>query len=229
MRVAVLSDLHANRPALEAVLADCPPVDGWVCAGDVVGYGPYPDACVDAMRDREVPTVMGNHDRAVVTDTDFSFNSSAGEGVRYARRELSDDRRAWLADRPTTLAAFDGRVAVVHGHPEDPDRYVYPALFSAEDIEAAREEVPGAEDCEVLVMGHTHVQGHERTDEGLVLNPGSVGQPRDGDPRAAYAILDLDTLAVEERRVEYGVEAMVEAVRAAGLPEGSGTRLRKGR
>jgi putative phosphoesterase len=229
MRVAVLSDLHANRPALEAVLADCPPVDGWVCAGDVVGYGPDPDVCVDALRDRDVPTVMGNHDRAVVTDTGFSFNSSAGEGVAYARRELSDERRAWLADRPTTLSAFDGRVAVVHGHPENPDRYVYPALFSSEDVVAAREAVPGADEAEVLVMGHTHVQGHERTDEGLVLNPGSVGQPRDGDPRAAYAILDLDTLTVAEQRVEYDVEAMVEAVREAGLPEGSGTRLRKGR
>ena len=228
MRVAVCSDLHANRPALEAVLDDCPPVDGWLCAGDVVGYGPHPGFCVDAMRDRDVPTVMGNHDRAVVTETGFSFNSSASDGVVYARRELTDDQRGWLEGLPTTLAAFDGRVAVVHGHPEDPDRYVYPALFAGEDVEAAR-EVPGAGDCEVLVMGHTHVQGHERTDEGVVLNPGSVGQPRDGDPRAAYSLLDLETLAVEERRVEYDVAAMVDAVRDAGLPEGSGTRLRKGR
>lgn len=229
MRVAVCSDLHGNRPALAAVLADCPPVDGWVCAGDVVGYGPHPGFCVDAMRDREAPTVMGNHDRAVVTDTDFSFDSSASDGVVYARRELTGGQRSWLESLPTSLSAFDGRVAVVHGHPNAPDRYVYPALFSGEDVEAARTVVPGGENCEVLVMGHTHVQGHELTDEGVVLNPGSVGQPRDGDPRAAYALLDLETLAVEERRVEYDVEAMVEAVRDAGLPEGSGTRLRKGR
>jgi predicted phosphodiesterase len=229
MRVAVVSDLHANRPALEAVLADCPPVDGWCCAGDVVGYGPHPGFCVEAMREREVPTVLGNHDRAVVTNADFSFNSSAHDGVVYARRELTDDQRAWLDGLPTARAAFDGRVAVVHGHPEDPDRYVYPALFSGDDVAAARREVPGAERCEVLVCGHTHVQGHERFDERLILNPGSVGQPRDGDPRAAYAILDLETLAVEERRVEYDVDAMVDAVRAAGLAEGSGTRLRKGR
>jgi predicted phosphodiesterase len=229
MRVAVVSDLHANRPALEAVLADCPPVGGWLCAGDVVGYGPHPEFCVDALREREVPTVLGNHDRAVVTDTDFSFNSSASDGVVYARRELSDGARTWLADRPNALAAFDGRVAVAHGHPDDPDRYVYPTLFSDEDIEAAREAVPGAENCDVLVLGHTHVQGHERSREGLVLNPGSVGQPRDGEPRAAYALLDLDSLRVEERRVEYDVETMVDAVREAGLPEESGTRLRKGR
>ena len=229
MRVAVVSDLHGNRPALEAVLADCPPVDGWCCAGDVVGYGPHPGFCVEAMREREVPTVLGNHDRAVVTDTDFSFNSRAHDGVVYARRELTDDQRRWLNGLPTARAAFDGRIAVVHGHPEDPDRYVYPALFSGDDVAAARREVPGAEECAVLVCGHTHVQGHERFDEGVVLNPGSVGQPRDGDSRAAYAILDLETLAVEERRVEYDVDAMVDAVRAAGLPEGSGTRLRKGR
>lgn len=219
MLVGVLSDLHGNRPAFEAVLADMPDVDAMVCAGDLVGYNPWPGDAVDAVREREIPTVMGNHDRAVVTDTSFAFNSMAGAGVRYAREHLTDDQVAWLRELPAERTALDGRVDLVHGHPDDPDRYTYPDLFSPDLL--------GEGDA--LVMGHTHVQGHEVYDEGVVMNPGSVGQPRDGDPRAAYALLDLDALAVEERRVAYDVDAVVEAVEAAGLPPEIGTRLRKGR
>jgi len=219
MRVAVVSDIHSNKVALDAVLEDLPPVDGIVCAGDVVGYNPWPAACLDAVRDRDMPTVMGNHDRAVATGTAFRFNSMAGAGVEHARERLDDDAVAWLADLPDARTAFDGRVKLVHGHPDDPDRYTYPDEFAASML--------GGED--VLVMGHTHVQAHEVFDEGIVLNPGSVGQPRDGDPRAAYALLDLDDLSVEERRVEDDIDAVVSAVRDAGLPDRIGQRLYEGR
>ena len=217
MLVGVLSDIHGNKPALDAVLADMPDVDALVCAGDVVGYNPWPAACVDALREREVPTVMGNHDRAVVTDTGFSFNSMAGAGVRYAREQLSDSQLAWLDALPTERTV-DG-IRLVHGHPDDPDRYTYPRMFSAALL--------GDED--VLVMGHTHVQHHEQYADGIVLNPGSVGQPRDGDPNAAYALLDTETLDVTERRVPYDVEAVVEKVESLDLPAEIGTRLRSGR
>jgi len=219
MQVAVVSDIHSNTVALAAVLADLPPVDGIVCAGDVVGYNPWPAACLDAVRQRAVPTVMGNHDRAVATGTAFRFNSMAGAGVEHARQQLDDDAVAWLAELPDARTAFDGRVKLVHGHPDDPDRYTYPDEFSASML--------GDED--VLVLGHTHVQAHEAFDEGIVMNPGSVGQPRDGDPRAAYALLDLDDLSVEERRVEYDIDAVMTAVRDAGLPERIGERLSDGR
>jgi putative phosphoesterase len=219
MQVAVVSDIHANRVALDAVLADLPPVDAIVCAGDVVGYNPWPAACLDIIRDRSIPTVMGNHDRAVAIGTEFRFNSMAGAGVEHARAQLDDDAIAWLAERPDTRTVFEGRVKLVHGHPDDPDRYTYPDEFAASML--------GDED--VLVMGHTHVQAHERFDDGVVMNPGSVGQPRDDDPRAAYAVVDLDALTVEERRVEYDVERVVEAVEAAGLPRDTGQRLKKGR
>ena len=219
MRIAVVSDIHSNLVALEAVLEDLPPVDGIVCAGDTVGYNPWPAACLDAVRDRAVPTVMGNHDRAVATETRFRFNSMAGAGVEHARERLDDDAVAWLAALPDTRTAFDGRVKLVHGHPDDPDRYTYPEEFSAAML--------GDED--VLVLGHTHVQAHETFEEGIVLNPGSVGQPRDGDPRAAYALLDLDDLAVEERRVAYDIDAVVAAVRDADLPDRIGERLYDGR
>lgn len=219
MKVGVISDVHANRVALDAVLDDMPPADALVCAGDVVGYNPWPAECVEELRNRVDASVMGNHDRAVVSGTAFAFNSMASAGVEYARRELNDLQREWLAARPDSTTACEGRIRIVHGHPDDPDHYTYPEEFGPELL--------GDEDA--LVMGHTHVQHHESYDEGVVMNPGSVGQPRDGDPRAAYAILDLDDLSVEERRVEYDVGAVQEAVREAGLPARIGTRLEKGR
>jgi putative phosphoesterase len=234
MNVGLISDIHGNQVALETVLSDMPSVDALACAGDVVGYNPWPSACVDAMRDPstllaelgrddlptgEVPTVMGNHDRAVASETAFRFNRMAGAGVEYALDELDDDQTAWLAALPDERREFDGRVKLVHGHPDDPDRYTYPDEFSPRML--------GEED--VLVLGHTHVQHAEQYAEGIAVNPGSVGQPRDGDPRAAYAVVDLDALTVDLHRVEYDVEAVQTAVSETDLPAKIGTRLSKGR
>lgn len=219
MRLGVISDIHANKVALEAVLGDMPAVDGLICAGDVVGYNPWPAECVAAVRQREIPTVEGNHDRAVARDTAFRFNGMARAGVAYAREALDEEAVQWLGDLPKRRTVADDRVKIAHGHPKDPDRYTYPDEFSPQLL---RNE-------DVLVLGHTHVQGHEVFEEGIVMNPGSVGQPRDGDPRAAYALLDLADLTVEERRVEYDVDAVVQAVRDAGLPERIGARLYEGR
>ena len=219
MRVGLISDIHGNKVALDAVLADMPSVDALVCAGDVVGYNPWPGECVAAVRGRSIPTVMGNHDRAVAGDDSFSFNSQAGAGVRHAREVLGQDDIEWLRTLPDERRACDDRVKLVHGHPDDPDRYTFPQDFGPELL--------GEED--VLVLGHTHYQHHERYDEGIVVNPGSVGQPRDGDPRAAYAVLDLDAMTVEERRTQYDIDRVVEAVTDADLPADIGKRLRRGR
>ncbi|MFC7155983.1 metallophosphoesterase family protein [Halomarina halobia] len=239
MRVGLLSDIHANAVALEAVLSAMPPVAALVCAGDVVGYGPRPAACVEALRawtpDRaaveassegaargppceSLVPVRGNHDRVLAAGASFD-GGMAGAGLEHARRELTADQVAWLAALPETRRAFDGQIRVAHGHPSDPDRYVYPDLFSADLLDGER----------VLVLGHTHVQGVRRFPAGSVVNPGSVGQPRDGDPRAAYAVLDLDRERVDLRRVPYDVEAVERAVRDAGLPDGIAGRLRNGR
>ncbi|WP_440772402.1 metallophosphoesterase family protein [Natronorubrum sp. DTA28] len=221
MKVGLISDVHGNRVALEAVLDDMPPVDEVLCAGDVVGYNPWPAACVDVLRERSVPTVMGNHDAAVVGDAPFRFNEMARAGVKHASEQLSEGQLAWLESLPDERLACDGRVKLVHGHPDDPDRYTrytYPREFS-----------PGLLDEEdVLVLGHTHVQGVEQFAEGIVINPGSVGQPRDGDPRAAYAVVDLDALTAETHRVEYDIDAVQEAVRETDLPKRIGTRLARG-
>jgi putative phosphoesterase len=238
-RLGVVSDIHGNLVALGAVLSDMPPVDGLVCAGDVVGYNPWPAECVAAMRGiREavasdgidlptdalpteaVPTVMGNHDRAVAQATGFRFNAMARAGVDHAREHLDGEALSWLGDLPDRLTVADGRVRLVHGHPDDPDRYTYPDEFSPRML--------AGED--VLVTGHTHVQGTRRFDEGVVMNPGSVGQPRDGDSRAGYAVVDLDDgVTVDQRRVEYDVDRVVAAVRESGLPDRIGERLYDGR
>jgi len=218
MRVGVISDIHANLVALEAVLADMPEVDELVCAGDVVGYNPNPAECVAAVRDREIPTIMGNHDRMVVTGRNFRGNYMARAGVEHARKTLDDEAIEWLSGLPAERTLYDDRVKMVHGHPEDPDRYTYPGDFSP--------GVLGDED--VLVMGHTHVQHAEQYGEGIVLNPGSVGQPRDSDPRAAYAVLDLDAFTVDEHRVAYDIQAVQEGIEAAGLPRRTGSRLESG-
>jgi len=234
MKVGLVSDVHGNRVALEAVLSDMPTVDALACAGDVVGYNPWPSDCVDAMVDPapllsalgrddlpagEVPTVMGNHDRAVASGSAFRFNSMAAAGVEYAREELDDEQLAWLDALPDERTEFDGQVKLVHGHPDDPDRYTYPDDFSPRMLD----------DEDVLVLGHTHVQHAEQYGEGIVVNPGSVGQPRDRNPKAAYAVVDLDALTVDLHRVEYDIETVQTAVSEAGLPEKIGSRLEAGR
>ncbi|WEL18900.1 Metallophosphatase family protein [Halorhabdus sp. SVX81] len=218
MRIAVIADVHANKVALEAVAGDMPDVDGVICAGDVVGYNPWPEFCVDWVQEHDVPTVQGNHDRAVATGEYPGFNDMAAAGVEHARDHLSEAHREWLGQLPTERTLFDGRVKMVHGHPDDPDHYTHPSEFS-----------PGLlGDEDVLVLGHTHVQSHEKYGDGIVLNPGSVGQPRDGDPGAAYALVDLDAMTVEQRRVRYDVGAVMDAVDEAGLPRRVGTRLSRG-
>lgn len=219
MRIGVISDIHANLVALEAVIQDMPDVDAIVCAGDVVGYNPWPAECVEILRERNILTVQGNHDRAVATEASFSFNSMADAGAKHALETMTDEQITWLAELPTERVEFDGRLKIAHGHPDDPDRYTYPHLFGPRLLE----------DEDVLVLGHTHHQHYETYYGGIVMNPGSVGQPRDGDPRAAYAILDLEELTVTERRVEYDIDRVGEAVEEAGLPAEISDRLYDGR
>ncbi len=219
MIVGLVSDVHGNLPALEAVLSDMPPVDALACAGDVVGYNPWPGECVDVLRARDAVTVRGNHDGVVVDDLSFRFNDMARAGAAYARERLTEAQLSWLAALPIERLAFDGRVKLIHGHPDDPNRYTYTEDFSPRLL--------GDED--ILVLGHTHVQHVERYAGGIVVNPGSVGQPRDGNPDAAYAIVDLDGRDVDLHRVEYDVEAVRQAVEEAGLPEKIGSRLERGR
>ncbi|MGK2230321.1 MAG: putative phosphoesterase [Methanobacteriota archaeon] len=221
MTVALISDVHANKPALEAVMDDLPDVDGYVHAGDAVGYNPYPQDCVDALRELGAVNVQGNHDRAVAGDASFGFHSTAGRAVEWTERHVNGETLDWLGALPQERETVfgDTRVKIVHGAPGAPDRYTYPRDFAPSLLR----------DEDVLVMGHTHVQGKEEYDKGVVVNPGGVGQPRDGDPRAAYALLDEETGEVELHRVEYPVEEVQDEIRRAGLPESLAERLEEGR
>jgi putative phosphoesterase len=218
MRVGLISDVHANLVALEAVLDAMPPVEEVWCAGDVIGYNPWPAACVERTRETCSAVVQGNHDRTVRTPERFSANRMAYAGLAYAKAELSAEQLAWLDDLPRECV-IDGRFLLVHDHPRVRDRYVYPQEFSA---------IAESVDYDAVILGHTHVQGAETADGTLVVNPGSVGQPRDRDPRAAFAVLDTETVEVDLHRVEYDVERVREAITNAGIPERTGERLLTG-
>lgn len=222
MQIALLSDIHSNLKALEAVLEDLPPVDEIVCAGDVVGYNPWPAECVERVREVASVVVQGNHDRTVETPERYAGNRMAEAGLEHAKAELSDEQREWLAGLPPRTTIVDGRYRLVHSHP-DPDRlgsYVRPREFTAMR--------PYLDEYDGLVLGHTHIQHQATVDGRLVVNPGSVGQPRDSNPDAAYAILDTETDTVDLHRVEYDIDAVIDAIEDAGLPRRTGTRLLDG-
>ena len=222
MKVGLISDVHANLPALEAVLDDMPAVDRVVCAGDVIGYNPWPAECVDQVRDVAALTVRGNHDRTVDNPERYRANRMAEAGLEHAKASLSDDQLAWLRGLPRAETFAGGRYLLVHSHPaaEREDAYVYPEEFP--NLDRHMDEYDG------IVLGHTHVQGKRSVAGGVVVNPGSVGQPRDGDPDAGYAVLDTATDEVVLERVAYDVDRVSEAVADAGLPERTAQRLYKG-
>ena len=223
MKIGLLSDVHANLPALEAVLEDLPPVDAVVCAGDVVGYNPWPSECVERIRSVASVTVRGNHDRMVETPRRYAHNEMALAGLEHAAAELSAAQREWLRSRPERTTVADGAYRLVHSHPDpgERDSYVYP-----KDFAGLR---PYLDDHDGLVLGHTHVQHRATVDGRVVVNPGSVGQPRDGDPDAAYAVLDTARNAVELRRTAYDVDRVRRKIEAEGLPSETAERLAEGR
>jgi len=227
MRLLVVSDIHSNLDALSAVLADAGPRDAVVCAGDVTGYGAHPAECVDAVRSLGAYTVAGNHDHAIATvETDW-FNDDAQEAIRINRAMLSEADLEWLCGLPPELYLEAGgrKLAVFHGSPTEPlTSYVPPA-----EMEAYAHLYLGHTDSDLVILGHTHFPHAVRRPAGVVLNPGSVGQPRDGDPRASYAVVDLPALDVEIRRVKYDIEAAAAAIEAAGIPLRFARRLREGR
>lgn len=221
MQIGLVSDIHANLPAFEAVLEDMPDVEEIVCVGDVVGYNPWPRECLERVREVASVTVQGNHDRTVETPKRYAANRMAEAGLEYAKEELTEQGRQWLQALPREATFGDDRYLLVHSHPESLGKYVYPREFP--ELRAYLDEYDG------IVLGHTHVQHEATVDDRLILNPGSVGQPRDGDPRAAYAVLDTETNEAKRRRVEYDVDLVVDAIAEAGLPERSGERLYEGK
>jgi putative phosphoesterase len=233
-RVAVVTDIHANLPALEAVLEAMwgIDVDALYCGGDLVGYGPYPNEVCALLEERAIPTIYGNYDYAIARELD-----DCGCAYRDAHdRELGQLSVEW------TLAHTDGRskdfmrglpfdlrfelgayrVRLVHGSPRRVNEYLF------EDKPARTfERIAAGADCDVLVFGHTHQPWVREHGGVLFVNCGSIGKPKDGDPRAAFALLEVgeDEVRAEIERVPYDAEEVARKMAATGLPGEYGEKL----
>ena len=223
MTVALLSDVHANLVALESVLRALPPVEAIWVMGDTVGYGPDPSDTLALLRERGALIVTGNHDRAVATGEGLElFNPMARTAAESHRSWLSAEERDLLASLPLTIAPAEG-FEICHGSPRDP---LWEYVFDAPTAAAAMTATAASRCC----VGHTHVPARFVTGDGkLMINPGSVGQPRDGDARAAYALLDIAAAIVTFHKVAYDVQQTQRRMRARGLPEALAARLQVGR
>jgi putative phosphoesterase len=224
VRLAVLADVHANLPALEAVLRDVDslsPAGIWV-AGDLVGYNPWPNEVLQILRDRRMKAIRGNHDRAALAGDTSHFNELAAAAVRWTRIQLTPGSVTYLKDLEDRTRATmpEGTVAMYHGSPRDDDEYVYPS--------AADESVVRKAGAPFVILGHTHLPMALSFRSGVLVNPGSVGQPRDGDPRASWGLLDLTRKSFGVRRVPYDIDAVATAIRRADLPTELADRLYAG-
>lgn len=241
MRVAVISDVHANLHALEAVLAAIEPErpDELWCLGDVVGYGPQPSRCCAIVAAHVDVGLVGNHDLGVVGGVDLDeFSPDAADAARWTAEELDDDARDYLVS--LSPSAETPSASLFHGSPRDP---VWEYVLSDESALAAIELASRP----IVLVGHSHVAlavgiedeltgglAPEGTEIELgpearwLFNPGSVGQPRDGDPRAAWLLLDVGRRRASFRRVPYDIERTQREIRAAGLPESLAARLAEG-
>src|SRR5438067_12107330 len=222
MTVALLSDVHANLVALEAVLADLPIVDGIWVMGDTVGYGPDPADTLALLRERRAWLVAGNHDRAVATGDGLAlFTPVARAAAKLHHKWLGAEDRDVLAAMPLTLEPAPG-YTICHGSPRDP---LWEYVFDARAASFAMTDLTTARCC----VGHTHVPALFRTDDGrAMINPGSVGQPRDADQRAAYALLEPKSGEVTFRRVGYDIAETQRRMRARKLPDMLADRLSLG-
>jgi predicted phosphodiesterase len=245
MRIAVLSDIHANLAALDAVRADLPPVDQVWVLGDIVGYGPQPNEVIAALQEMGARSVLGNHDGAAIGTVDAAqFNPDARRAIEWTATVVDDNSRAYLATLPEVRR--DGELTAVHGSPRDPIwEYITSPGIAAANF--------GHFETRLCLFGHTHLPSVFRLgDDGIdpivglpgdeielegeraLLNPGSVGQPRDGLRDASYAVLEIDDAdgssdAISFRRVRYDIDSTQRAMRAVDLPVRLVERLSYGR
>ena len=241
MRAAVISDIHANYHALTAVLAavDAERVDAVWCLGDLTGYGPKQNECVRSVRDRADVCLVGNHDLGVIDRLDLGdFSRDAAIAAYWTRDRLGADERSFLES--LVPESRQPGAALFHGSARDPVwEYVLSEEAAAASLRLTTEPV--------VLVGHSHVALALRMDDGRIagglaaggseldlsggrwlLNPGSVGQPRDGDDRAAWLLLDVDARTASFRRTPYDIAATQAEIREAGLPEALAARLASG-
>jgi len=242
MRTLILSDIHANLTALKAVLADAEPFDQVWCLGDVVGYGPNPNACIESIQTLPgIQCIKGNHDAAIIGEIDIrAFNYEARASLAWLDAVLLPENRQWLMDQPDRLVLDD--MTLVHGSPRNP---IWEYIL---DKRAAWENMSAFE-TKICLVGHTHIPclyqqdnldalsvkvcymspgEHFSIDVKSIINPGSVGQPRDHNPKASYIIFDDETEEWIYKRVNYDIEEVQKQIIAAGLPQRHASRLTVG-
>jgi len=238
MKYALISDIHANLEALQACLAeiDAEGADEILCLGDIVGYGACPNECLDLVRQRARQIVIGNHDAAVIetTEADY-FNGDARAAVEWTRTELTAENRDFLLQLPYTASPADD-LLLVHASPGEPEAWDYVI-----DERDARREL-AAQSTRLCFVGHTHVPGffvqqdgeilqffppdyHLEEGERALVNVGSVGQPRDGDQRAAFGLYDSASGRIEIRRIGYDISRVQDRIRETTLPASAASRL----
>ena len=243
MRYLIITDIHANRHALEAVLEDAGArrYDATLCLGDIVGYGADPGAALDmTLALKPAGLIRGNHDKVCAgLEPATLFNDVARKAVEWTRQVMTPQQLTTLAALPSGPLRISDELEICHGAPFNEDHYVFDRVDAGRAMTSAS--------ARICLFGHTHLPavystpahpvtyGDRENDEfrlpregAVLINVGSVGQPRDGDPRAAYGLLDMDALTLELRRVTYDVAGAQAAIRAAGLPPWLASRLASG-
>ena len=244
MLIAIIADPHANLEAVTAVMAeiDRRRPDRILCLGDLTGYNANPNEVVEIIRDRNIPTIMGNHDAAVCGLEDpWFFRAIAKRAVQWQLQELREGNRQWLSRVPEQIA-LNGTCLGVHGSPASRDEYIVDWLDAMRQLEFLN-----GRDISVCFFGHSHrasffsEHGNNvaiRPAPGVIklqpgnryfINPGALGQPRDRDPRAAFGLFDTDQMTFEFCRVEYDIDTCMRKIIKAGLPRELARRLKKGK
>ena len=237
-QITVFGDIHANLPALEAVFADMAVrgLNNLTCLGDLVGYGVWPNEVIDAIRQRNIPTIMGNYDLGVGHNSDdcgCAYRTPAAKAlgersIAWSNAHATAENKAYLRQLVDKIALQlgDVKVALVHGSPRKVNEYLY-----EDRPEASLERLLDMVEADVLVCGHTHLPYHRVLGSGRhVINAGSVGKPKDNDPRACYLTLAAEgkALTVEFIRVPYDVEKAARAIEATEMPDEFAAMLRQG-
>jgi len=237
LRAAVISDIHANIEALGTVLRDIAQqnVDKVYCTGDLVGYNPFPNEVINLIREMQIPTVMGNYDDGVghmrfICGCDYKDERAQALGeqsILWTKEHTTEENKEFLRNLPVEFRFNVGekRVLLVHGSPNKLNEYIYedsPADYMLELIEKGK--------ADILVCGHTHKPFHKIINGRHLINAGSVGKPKHGDPKATYVIIAFnDDVDVEIRKVDYNFGAVVKAIEESELPDEFADMIRVGR
>ncbi len=229
MKIGVISDIHANLPALESVLSefDEQGISEILCAGDLVGYYPYPNQVLKIVSSRNIKSIRGNHDEAILTKMPQNYNNIATTTLNWTRKKITGRSKEILKQVPVERVEKYGPLSIymVHGSPCHPlTEYIYPEDIDREFVSDNLLKAP-----DFLVVGHTHQQFSKKIDETIVLNPGSVGQPRDRDSTAAYAVIDTEFGSATLYRTAYNMSETQDKLIEENLPKELAKRLTEGK